>query len=112
MTKDFCNALSNSWEGPDKDSFCIPGVVIIGVILLIMFGIWMMAAQYLDYQADNDQVSFIDMLRWMRGHRALSLSFGLPVYLGMLIPLVNLLVMPAAVAGSTLLWVRERPRLP
>jgi CysZ protein len=26
----------------------------------------------------------------------------------MLIPLVNLLVMPSAVAGSTLLWVRER----
>lgn len=90
----------------------IPVVNLVASPLLILFGIWMMAAQYLDYQADNDQVSFIDMLRWMRGHRALSLSFGLPVYLGMLIPLVNLLVMPAAVAGSTLLWVRERPRLP
>lgn len=62
--------------------------------------------------ADNDKVSFVDMLRWMKGRRGLSLGFGLPVYFGMLIPLVNLLVMPAAVAGSTILWVRERPQLP
>lgn len=90
----------------------IPVVNLVASPLLLLFGVWMMSIQYLDYQADNDQVSFTDMLRWMRGHRALSLGFGLPVYLGMLIPLVNLLVMPAAVAGSTLLWVRERPRRP
>ncbi|WP_304639055.1 sulfate transporter CysZ [Pseudomonas sp.] len=90
----------------------VPVINLIASPLLILFGIWMMAVQYLDYQADNDQISFTDMLRWMRGHRALSLGFGLPVYIGMLIPLVNLIVMPAAVAGSTLLWIRERPRLP
>ncbi|MEH6498745.1 MAG: sulfate transporter CysZ [Pseudoalteromonas distincta] len=88
----------------------IPVVNLVASPLLVLFGIWMMAVQYIDYQADNDQVSFIDLLRWMRGRRTLALGFGLPVYLGMLIPLVNLLVMPAAVAGSTLLWIRERPR--
>jgi hypothetical protein len=31
--------------------------------------------QYIDFQADNDQVNFIDMLRWMRGQRMLSLIF-------------------------------------
>ncbi|HDZ56531.1 MAG TPA: sulfate transporter CysZ [Pseudomonas xinjiangensis] len=90
----------------------IPVVNLFASPLLLLFGVWMMAVQYVDYQADNDQVSFIDMLRWMKGRRALSLGFGLPVYFGMLIPLVNLLVMPAAVAGSTLLWVRERPAAP
>ncbi|MBQ0742022.1 MAG: sulfate transporter CysZ [Pseudomonas sp.] len=88
----------------------IPVVNLVSSPLLLLFGVWMMAVQYVDYQADNDQVSFIDMLRWMRGRRTLALSFGLPVYFGMLIPLVNLLVMPAAVAGSTLLWIRERPQ--
>lgn len=90
----------------------IPVVNLIASPLLLLFGVWMMAVQYVDYQADNDKVSFIDMLRWMKGRRGLSLGFGLPVYFGMLIPLVNLLVMPAAVAGSTILWVRERPQLP
>jgi CysZ protein len=86
----------------------IPVVNLVSSPLLLLFGVWMMAVQYIDFQADNDQVSFIDMLRWVRGKRMLSLGFGLPVYVGMLIPLVNLLVMPSAVAGSTLLWVRER----
>ena len=89
----------------------IPVVNLVASPLLLAFGVWMMAVQYIDYQADNDQVGFMDMLRWMRGRRALSLGFGLPVYVGMLIPLVNLLVMPSAVAGSTLLWVREGPGL-
>lgn len=89
----------------------IPLVNLVASPLLLIFGVWMMAVQYIDFQADNDQVSFIDMLRWMRGKRMVSLGFGLPVYVGMLIPLVNLLVMPSAVAGSTLLWVRERRSL-
>ena len=87
----------------------VPVVNLFASPLLLAFGVWMMAVQYIDYQADNDQVGFIDMLRWMRTRRALSLGFGIPVYIGMLIPLVNLLVMPSAVAGSTLLWVREGP---
>ncbi|WP_339844645.1 sulfate transporter CysZ [uncultured Halopseudomonas sp.] len=86
----------------------VPVINLISSPLLIAFGVWMMAVQYIDLQADNDQVSFIDLLRWMRGRRLLSMGFGLPVYVGMLIPLINLLVMPSAVAGSTLLWVRER----
>ena len=89
----------------------VPVVNLVASPLLLAFGVWMMAVQYIDYQADNDQVGFMDMLRWMRGRRGLSLGFGLPVYIGMLIPLVNLLVMPSAVAGSTLLWVREGPGL-
>ncbi|MAC98852.1 MULTISPECIES: sulfate transporter CysZ [Pseudomonas] len=86
----------------------IPVVNLIASPLLLAFGVWMMAVQYIDYQADNDKVGFRDMLRWMQTRRSLSLGFGLPVYVGMLIPLVNLLVMPTAVAASTLLWVRER----
>ena len=52
--------------------------------------------QYIDYPADNHKK------RWQ------SLGFGGIVYLVLLIPVVNLLMMPAAVAGATLFWVRER----
>lgn len=89
----------------------VPVVNLVASPLLLIFGVWMMAVQYIDYQADNDQIGFPDMLRWMRSRRTLSLGFGVTVYIGMLIPLVNLLVMPSAVAGSTLLWVREGPGL-
>jgi CysZ protein len=36
------------------------------------------------------------------------MSFGGIVYLALLIPVVNILMMPAAVAGATLFWVREQ----
>ena len=86
----------------------IPGVNVIAAPLWLMFGVWMMAIQYIDYPADNHKLSWQDMLAWLRRKRWASLSFGGSVYLVLLIPVVNILMMPAAVAGATLFWVRER----
>ena len=61
-----------------------------------------------NYPADNNKLGWNEMLAWLRAKRWASLSFGGIVYLGLLVPLLNLLVMPAAVAGATLFWVRER----
>lgn len=83
-------------------------VNIIAAPLWLLFGVWMMAIQYIDYPADNHKMSWQDMLAWLRHKRWQSLSFGAIVYLVLLIPLVNVLMMPAAVAGATLFWVRER----
>jgi CysZ protein len=89
----------------------IPGVNIIAAPLWLVFGVWMMAIQYIDYPADNHKMTWQDMLTWLRRKRWSSLSFGGSVYLVLLIPLVNVLMMPAAVAGATLFWVRERGEL-
>ena len=86
----------------------IPGVNVIAAPLWLMFGVWMMAIQYIDYPADNHKLSWQDMLAWLRRKRWASLSFGGSVYLVLLIPVVNILMMPAAVAGATVFWVRER----
>jgi CysZ protein len=85
----------------------IPVLNIIAAPLWLLFGIWMMAVQYIDYPADNNKVSWPDMLAWLREKRWQSLGFGGITYLALLIPFVNLLMMPAAVAGATLFWVRE-----
>jgi CysZ protein len=85
----------------------IPVVNLIATPLWLVFGIWMMAIQYIDYPADNHKMSWQDMLAWLRAKRWQSMSFGGIVYLALLIPVVNLLMMPAAVAGATLFWVRE-----
>lgn len=86
----------------------IPVVNLIAAPLWLVFGIWMMAIQYIDYPADNHKMSWQDMLAWLRQKRWQSLSFGGIVYLALLIPVVNILMMPAAVAGATLFWVREQ----
>jgi CysZ protein len=47
------------------------------------------------------------MLAWLRERRWQCLGFGGMTYLVLLVPVVNILAMPAAVAGATLFWVRE-----
>ncbi|KAA0947015.1 sulfate transporter CysZ [Pseudomonas sp. ANT_H14] len=86
----------------------IPVVNLVAAPLWLLFGVWMMAIQYIDYPADNHKLGWNEMLAWLREKRWQSMSFGGIVYLVLLIPVVNLLMMPAAVAGATLFWVRER----
>jgi len=85
----------------------IPVVNLIAAPLWLLFGIWMMAVQYIDYPADNNKLSWGEMMVWLRERRWKSLSLGAVTYAALLIPFVNLLVMPAAVAAATLFWVRE-----
>ncbi|QCI14613.1 sulfate transporter CysZ [Pseudomonas putida] len=86
----------------------IPVVNVVAAPLWLVFGVWMMAIQYIDYPADNNKMSWQDMLAWLRQKRWQSLGFGGITYLALMIPLVNVVMMPAAVAGATLFWVRER----
>ena len=86
----------------------IPVVNVIAAPLWLIFGVWMMAIQYIDYPADNNKMSWQDMLTWLRQKRWQSMGFGGITYLALMIPFVNIVMMPAAVAGATLFWVRER----
>lgn len=85
----------------------IPVVNLVAAPLWLLFGVWMMAVQYIDYPADNNKMSWAEMMVWLRQRRWKSLSFGAVTYAGLLVPVLNLLIMPAAVAGATLFWVRE-----
>lgn len=92
----------------------LPGVNILGTVLITLWGAWCMAAQYSDYPADNHQLSFKELRA--RLHRAplTSYSFGGLVLAGSMIPLLNIVVTPIAVAGATLYWIDElhKPALP
>ncbi len=87
----------------------IPGVNLLAAPLWLVFNVWMMAVQYIDYPADNNKVNWPSMLHWLRQHRWASLSFGGITYLAVMVPVFNLIAMPAAVAGGTLLWVDGNP---
>jgi CysZ protein len=90
----------------------VPVLNLVAAPLWILFGVWMMAVQYIDYPADNNKLGWNEMLAWLREKRWQSLGFGGATYLALMIPFVNILVMPAAVAGATLFWVRERDANP
>jgi CysZ protein len=85
----------------------VPLVNVFVSVLWVLFSAWMMTVQYMDYPMANHQLFFKDQRARLRQRPLLAWSFGGLVMLCTLIPLLNFMVMPAAVAGSTVLWVRE-----
>lgn len=85
----------------------IPVVGLFSPILWFLFGAWMMAIQYCDYPMDNNHISFKDLRTYLKQKRITSLGFGGLVSAGMLVPVLNLVIMPAAVVGATIYWVEE-----
>lgn len=85
----------------------IPVLNVAAPFLWFLFGAWMMAIQYCDYPMDNHKVSFARMKTLLGERKLTSVSFGAMVQIGMMVPVVNLIVMPAAVIGATLYWVEE-----
>jgi CysZ protein len=87
--------------------FLVPGVNLVAPFLWLAFNAWYLALQYLDYPMGNHGIRFAGLRRRVRPVRLTALGFGAGLTLLMAIPGINLLAMPAGVAGATALWVRE-----
>lgn len=87
--------------------FVIPGINLVAPILWTVFSAWMLTLEYADYPLGNHGLKFRDQRPCLRERRLLTVGFGLAVLGLLLIPVVNFIAMPAAVAGVTALWVRE-----
>lgn len=87
--------------------FFIP--LINGIIPLLWFGFgaFMLSFEYMDNPMGNRGMAFRDKIARLRERRWLYLGFGSAVTLVTMIPLANLIVMPAAVAGATALWLEQ-----
>ena len=95
------------WSIPLLILAAIPGVNILSPFLWALFSAWMMGLQYLDYPFANHGVFFAQQRKVLRGHRIPTTSFGGGIMLATMIPVVNFFVMPAAVAGATIMWVER-----
>ncbi len=85
----------------------IPLVNLLTPVLVFLWGAWSMALQYLDYPADINRWGFDEMRHKVARKRTRALGFGGLVLMGTAIPLLNLLVLPAAVCGATAMWLGE-----
>lgn len=65
---------------------------------------WMLSLEYAAYPVEASGQLFQDTRRKARENRMMALGFGMTAMLFTLIPLVNLLVIPAAVAGASAMW--------
>ncbi|OGT47293.1 MAG: hypothetical protein A3E83_00740 [Gammaproteobacteria bacterium RIFCSPHIGHO2_12_FULL_41_20] len=87
--------------------FFIPIVQMVAAVIWFVFNAWFMTLTYVDYPTDNHRMSWQQMYAWLEQRRWLGLGFGISVLVVSLVPLLNLFVVPAAVAGATKLWVEE-----
>ncbi len=85
----------------------VPLLNLPAMVLWVLFGAWMMTVQYLDFPMGNHHLFFPEQRRRLRKRPLLAWSFGGLVMLCTMVPVVNFVVMPAAVAGATVMWVRE-----
>lgn len=82
-------------------------VPLVGPILWFLYTAWMLAVEYSDYPMGNHGLRFGEIRRRLRERRLLSLGFGAAAAGMAMVPVLNFLLMPVAVAGATAMWVRE-----
>ncbi|MGQ9659367.1 MAG: sulfate transporter CysZ [Thermochromatium sp.] len=82
-------------------------VPLVGPVFWFLYTAWMLAVEYSDYPMGNHGLRFAEIRRRLGERRALSLGFGAAVAGMSMVPGLNFLLMPAAVAGATAMWVRE-----
>ncbi|ABK44974.1 protein of unknown function DUF540 [Magnetococcus marinus MC-1] len=76
-------------------------------VLLFLIAAWLMAVEYADYATDNNGLRGRQSRTLLRRNKMHALGFGSAAVLMTWVPLLNLLAMPASVAGATLMWVEQ-----
>ncbi|MGZ8241088.1 MAG: sulfate transporter CysZ [Methylobacter sp.] len=80
----------------------IPVLNVIAPFIWALFGAWGMALEYMAYPLENEGLLFSEQKKLLKGIRLGALSFGGIAVLGLTIPLLNIIVAPAAVIGATI----------
>ena len=84
--------------------FIIPGLNIVAPVLWFLFAAWMLVHQYMDFPMGNNGLAFSQQRPRLKEKRMLIFGFGITVMIMTMIPVLNFLAMPVAVAGATFMW--------
>jgi CysZ protein len=82
-------------------------VPLVGPLLWFLYTAWILAFQYADYPMGNHGIKLKEMRQRLKDRQLLALGFGAATAGLGLVPVLNFIAMPSAVAGATALWVRE-----
>ena len=87
--------------------FLIPGINLAAPIIWLIFNAWMLGLEYLDYPMGNHGLTSDRQRALVKENRLMALGFGGAAMILLMIPILNFLGMPIAVAGATALWVER-----
>lgn len=93
-------------------AFFFPLTLPISAIIWFLISAWTMCIQYIDYAADNEGIPFSVVRDLLKQNLSLVMGFGIAVTLLMSIPILNLIIPPASVAGGTKLWLALKKNCP
>lgn len=82
----------------------IPLLGVFTPVLWFAFSAWTLAIVYSDFPLSNRGVVFSEQRRLFSQYRSRVFGFGMAAAVCTLLPIVNLIAMPAAVIGATILW--------
>lgn len=85
----------------------IPVINIVTPVLWVLFSSWILALDYHDYPMGNHNLLFDKQRQALKQQRGLALGFGAATMAATMIPIINFLVIPAAVAGATVLYLEN-----
>ncbi len=88
----------------------VPIASIVFPFVWFVFTAWMLSLEYLGYPMENHGMKFSTVRKEAGKELMMSLGFGLAVMISTVLPLVNFVIMPAAVAGATVMWIETRKK--
>jgi CysZ protein len=80
----------------------IPGINVVAPLLWAVFGAWGMALEYMAYPLENAGVLFSEQKQLLKSIRLGALGFGGVAVMGLAMPVLNVIIAPAAVIGATI----------
>lgn len=87
--------------------FLIPVVNLTAPFVWFALSAWMLSISYADFPMANHGLGFSEQKDRLGRHRFAALGFGAATTILVTIPFVNFIVIPAAVAGATVMWVEQ-----
>lgn len=88
----------------------VPALNLVGIVLWPLATAWMLTLEYVAYPMESCQHDFRSIRARAGTNRMMALGFGLACLLFTIIPLINLFVIPAAVAGASAMWAENWSR--
>lgn len=89
----------------------IPGAgQILFTVLAFLYSSFVLSVDFSDPVLDRYLDTFREKIRWVWQRKGLYLGFGAGCVLLLLVPIVNLVMIPVCVVAGTVVWVGERER--
>ncbi|CAK0751885.1 CysZ protein [Gammaproteobacteria bacterium] len=82
--------------------FVIPVINVVAPLLWLIFNGWFLMLEYTSYPLERYGCSFDEQRRLLAQARIAGIGFGVAVIFGLAVPLLNVLIPPAAVAGAVI----------